>query len=75
MTEQLYIYRWAKNVKPGLKGRLCRVLIWGTRKRRTWTDSLGRVAHWRGGNTRMVEFTDNGQKEIISGNALRKVEK
>ncbi len=55
MTQQLYTYRWANNVRRrAMKGRICQVRRRGAM------------------NSCMIEFVDNGQKEIVSRNALRK---
>lgn len=41
-------------------------------KRQTMTGRVCRLL-WRGArNSAMIEFTDNGQREIVSRNALRK---
>jgi len=48
---------------------------WGNNSKRATLK--GRICHVikRGGkNSCMVEFVDNGQREIVSRNALRKVE-
>ncbi len=70
---QLYRYPWGKNPKQqDMKDRLYRVLVWGKRKRCQRKDTLGHTTTWRGGNNCLIEFTDNGQREVISRNALRK---
>jgi len=60
----LYVYRWKNNEKRAtLYGRTCRVVTWGSRKK----NDIG-----KNHNSALVEF-ENGQREIISRNALRRV--
>jgi len=42
-------------------------------KRRTLYGRRCRVLHRGRANSALVEFTDNGQREVISRNALRRV--
>ena len=46
---------------------------WGNNdKRATMQGRVCRVLHRGAMNSAMVEFTDNGQQEVVSRNALRK---
>ena len=52
------------------------IYVWGNNeKREAMTGRMCRVLSRGKKNSCAVEFTDNGQKEIISRNALRKAEK
>jgi hypothetical protein len=42
-------------------------------KRRTLHNRICRVIARISGNSRVIEFQDNGQREVISGNALRRI--
>ena len=57
MSEQLYTYAWGNNAK-----------------RKTMKGRTCRVIHrTRRMNSVYIEFTDTGQREIVSRNALRKL--
>jgi len=62
MSEQLYIYRWGNTKNEVGRNRL-------KLKGRTCR-LLGRMKM----NSCIIEFIDNGQKEVVSRNALRRVE-
>ena len=63
-----------------MKGRLYRY-VWGNEKtiegflRLKYKDRLCRVLSWMPKNSCIVQFIDNGEKSIVSRNALRKVKK
>lgn len=63
MSEQVYLFRWKSPVDR-----------YGNRTK--WPEMYGR--HCRmlvhgGMNNRLVEFLDDGQREIVNGNAIRKI--
>lgn len=61
----LYVYRWRNNCKRlAMRGRLCTIVA-----RAGYSGQQGRRF-----NTRLARFVDNGQTEVVSGNALRKAE-
>ncbi len=62
--KQLYKYNWGNNEKRAeLKGRVYELLA----------RDKSPMNNRKGMNSRKVRFIDNGQIEIISGNAIRKV--
>ena len=62
-----YTFKWGNNQKrASLKGRHLKILARCNKLPKTWT---GKPKDF---NSRLVEFK-NGQREIISGNALRRL--